>query len=244
MKLDYIKDTTGNNYIGINIYVDRVTPYLNKLKNIIRDDYDTYVQNQQNRDRGHYHITVINVMDYNRISKEIGIDKFINSLEHDFSQEFDDVKFMGLGTAEKNGNRTYFIVVKSEQLQELRKKYDLPEQDFHITLGFKWKDVFGVRKNEVIKENDPFLKLLSNLYYNNHETFEFIKEIDNFDYDLNKDITPVEIKDSNATFRIDSNYFTVSLMDDGNLRIVAKWQDDKNLPIISNTIISKKFKDI
>mgnify|MGYP006325814931 FL=1 len=106
MKLDYIKDTTGNNYIGINIYVDRVTPYLNKLKNIIRDDYDTYVQNQQNRDRGHYHITVINVMDYNRISKEIGIDKFINSLEHDFSQEFDDVKFMGLGTADKNGNRT------------------------------------------------------------------------------------------------------------------------------------------
>lgn len=244
MKLDYIKDITGNNYIGINIYVDRVNPYLNRLKNILGDDFETYVRNQQNRDRGHYHITVINVMDFNRLSKEIGLDRFIKSLEHDFNQDFDDVKFMGIGTAEKAGNRTYFIVVKSEQLQEIRKKYNLPEQDFHITLGFKWKDVFGVRKNEVIKENDPFLKLLSNLYYNHHENFEFIKEIENFDYDISEDIIPVEIKDTNATFRIDNKYFTVSLMDDGNLRIVAKWQDDKKLPIISNTIISKKFKDI
>lgn len=243
-RLEYLKDTVGNNYIGVNIYVDMVQQYLERLKNIIGDEYDIYIKNQQNRDHGHYHITVVNVMEYNKLSSEIGMDKFINSLESAFDFEFDDVKFLGIGTAEKGGNRTYFIVVKSDKLQEVRNKYGLPEQDFHVTIGFKWKDVFGVRKNEVLKENEPFLKLLRDLYYKSHETFEFVKEVDNFDGDPERDIEPIEMKDTLATFRNgDNDYFSVSLIDN-SLRIVAKWQDTQKRPILSNTLISKKFKDI
>ena len=243
-KLEYLKDIANNNYLGVNIYVDNVSPFLNNLKNILGDRYESYIRNQQNRDHGHYHITVINVMEYNKLSKEIGMDKFINSLESAFDYEFDDVQFLGIGTAEKAGNRAYFIVVKSDKLQEVRRKYNLPDQDFHITIGFLHKDVFGVRKNEILKENDPFLKLLKDLYYNNHETFEFVKEISNFEGDVEKDIEPIKIDNTNAIFRNGNNdYFSISLLD-GELKVVAEWQDTENKPIISNTLISKKFKDI
>lgn len=243
-RLEYLKDIANNNYLGVNIYVDNVSPFLNNLKNILGDRYESYIRNQQNRDHGHYHITVINVMEYNKLSKEIGMDKFINSLESAFDYEFDDVQFLGIGTAEKAGNRAYFIVVKSDKLQEVRRKYNLPDQDFHITIGFLHKDVFGVRKNEILKENDPFLKLLKDLYYNNHETFEFVKEISNFEGDVEKDIEPIKIDNTNAIFRNGNNdYFSISLLD-GELKVVAEWQDTENKPIISNTLISKKFKDI
>jgi hypothetical protein len=243
-RLEYLKDTVGNNYIGVNIYVDFVQSYLERLKNIIGDEYDVYIKNQQNRDHGHYHITVINVMEYNKLSKDLGMDKFINSLEAAFDFDFDDLQFLGIGSAEKAGNKAYFIVVRSEKLQEVRKRYGLPEQDFHVTLGFKWKDVFGVRKNEVLKENEPFFKLLRDLYYKNQETFEFIKEVENFEGDSEKDIEPIEIRDTTATFRNgDNDYFSISLIGD-SLRVVAKWQDSQKRPILSNTLISKKFKDI
>jgi hypothetical protein len=243
-RLEYLKDTVGNNYIGVNIYVDFVQSYLERLKNIIGDEYDVYIKNQQNRDHGHYHITVINVMEYNKLSKDLGMDKFINSLEAAFDFDFDDLQFLGIGSAEKAGNKAYFIVVRYEKLQEVRKRYGLPEQDFHVTLGFKWKDVFGVRKNEVLKENEPFFKLLRDLYYKNQETFEFIKEVENFEGDSEKDIEPIEIRDTTATFRNgDNDYFSISLIGD-SLRVVAKWQDSQKRPILSNTLISKKFKDI
>jgi hypothetical protein len=79
------------------------------------------------------------------------MDKFINSLESIFHYEIDDLYMRGIGTATKNTNTTYFIVCNSDKLDAIRKRFNLPEHDFHITLGFNLKDVFGVRKNEVIK---------------------------------------------------------------------------------------------
>lgn len=113
VRLEYLKDIVGNNYIGVNIYTDIVTPYLSQLEEILEDDYDTYITNQSNRDHGKHHITVINVMEYNKISKEVGFDKFINSLEKYFDTEF-EINLMGVGTAERNENRTYFVVVAQD----------------------------------------------------------------------------------------------------------------------------------
>lgn len=235
-RLEYLKDVVGNNYIGVNVYSDIVYPYLEKMKDILDDDFNTYITNQKNRDHGKYHITVINVMDYNRLSKELGVDKFINSLEKYFDIEF-DINLMGLGTAEKNGNRAYFVVVNSTDLQEFRKIYNLPEQDFHITLGFKWKDVFGVRKNKVIDFVDPFIKLFKNQYYKSRETFEFVKGLQNYDYEENLEVDPIKIEDTYATFRVGKeDYFSVSLIG-GNLVISAKWVDKAQKPILPNTVI-------
>jgi|GEM_PF-6279809 len=242
VRLEYLKDIVGNNYLAINMYHDTIYPYLNQLKGILDDNYDSYTKNQQNRDRGHYHITVINVIEYNKLLKETGADKFINSLEKYFHEEF-NITLMGIGKAEREPNTAYFIVVKSEELQEFRKIFGLPEYDFHITLGFLHKDVFGVRKNTVLKLQDPFLKLLKNEYYKNNESFNFVKKLQNFDGDVNDEVEVVKIENEYATFRIGKDkYYSVSLI--GNdLMVSAKWNDSKNLPIIPNTIIYRKMNN-
>lgn len=240
-RIEYIKDVIGNNYIGVNIYTDIAYPYLNQLKVHLSDEYETYTKLQKERDNSHYHITVINVMEYNRLSKSMGVDKFINSLEKLLDMEF-DINLMGLGKATKNENNAYFVVVNSNDLQEVRKKYELPEQDFHITLGFKWKDVFGIRKNKVIELRDPFIKLLKDEYYKNGETFDFVKSLPNYDGEEELEVKPIKIEDTYATFNIgDDKYYSVSLIGD-NLIISAKWSDKEKKPLMANTLIYRKMK--
>lgn len=241
MKIGYIKDTVGNNYLGISIWSTMIYPYIQQLREILGDSTDEYIKYQQDRDHGRNHITVINAADYNRLSKQYGIDKFVNSLEPILSHDFNDIRFMGIGTAERNGNRCYFIVVKSEQLQEVRRKYGLNDFDFHITIGFKYKDVHGVRKNEVMNISDPFLKLLKQKYYNN-ETFDFVKDIDGYELDNDIRVEPIKIEDTSATFRCGMDYITIVLID-GSFKVVCKWQDSNKIPILSNHLINKIFKN-
>ena len=89
-------------------------------------------------------------MDYNKLAEEWGMDKFINSLEPVFHYEIDDLEMLGVGKAIKEPNVAYFIVCNSDKLDAVRTRFDLPKQDFHVTIGFKDKDVFGVRKNELL----------------------------------------------------------------------------------------------
>jgi len=147
----HLKDTLGNNYLGISIPNDIVQPYLNELKEILGEEYNKFIDNQIKRDNGHYHITVVNVMDYNRLIKEMGITYFTNFLEVVLSFPIDDLNLLGLGKAEKNNNKAFFIVCESDKLDAIRTRCNLPKQDFHITLGFSEKDVFGVWKNELLK---------------------------------------------------------------------------------------------
>lgn len=149
--LTYLKDTIGNNYVGINVPTAVVEPHLEKLKEILgEEDYEIFTQNQKMRDHGHYHITVINVMDCNRLSKEMGMVDFVKSVELAFEYPVEDLEMLGVGTASKNGNTAYFIVCQSDSLDAVRTRFNLPKQDFHTTLGFNTKDVFGVPKNVVI----------------------------------------------------------------------------------------------
>ena len=150
--ITYLKDILGNNYLGIKVPNDVVDPFLDDLKEILSDDFDTYTENQKKRDHDQHHITVINVMDYNKLAKEIGVEKFVNSLESVLNYEIDDLEMLGVGTVAKGDNRTYFIVCNSDKLDAVRTRFGLGKQDFHVTLGFKDKDVFGVPKNEVIKK--------------------------------------------------------------------------------------------
>ena len=242
--ITHLKDTLGSNYLGIKIQDTQVHPFLEQLKDVLSDQYEEYTSNQKKGDSDGYHITVINVIDYNRLSKENGIDKFVNSLDAILKASIDDLKLMGLGKAQKGENTSYFIVCESELLDEVRKMYNLTDQDFHVTLGFKYKDVHGVRKNEVLKSREPFLGRLKKEYYKEGETFEFVKGIKNFDMDFFKLIEPIEINDTTATFRCGENdYFTIGLLDNQFL-ITAKWQDNEKKPILSDVVITKKFKEL
>jgi len=149
--LTYLRDTIGNNYVGINIPEAVVEPHLEKLKDILgEEDFEIFTQNQKMRDHGHYHITVINVMDCNRLSKEMGMANFVKSVELAFEYPVEDLEMLGVGMASKNDNKAYFIVCSSDSLDAVRTRFNLTKQDFHITLGFNAKDVFGVPKNLVI----------------------------------------------------------------------------------------------
>lgn len=239
--LTYLKDTMGNNYLGIDIPKDSILTFLNEMKDIIgEDDFKTYTELQQKRDSGHYHITAINVMEYNKLANEMGIDGFVNSLEPIFKYEIDDIKMMGIGSATKNENRAYFIVCKSDKLEAIRWRFNLPEQDFHITLGFKWKDVHGVRKNEVLEKESKFLKLLAQEYYKN-DNWNFIKRIGNFNLNPEREIVPVNLAEKIAKFACDSHFIEVGLLDDERFWIMAQYPIETELPRLSENEIAKIF---
>ena len=239
--LTHLKDTIGNNYLGIKIDRGIIEQFLNELKEIIgEDDYKTYTQNQQKRDHGQYHLTVVNVMDYNKLIEEQGIDKFTNSLQKVFEYEIDDIKMMGVGSATKNENRTYFIVCKSEKLDAIRKRYELEEIDFHITIGFKWKDVFGVSKNIVVEKVDKFLKLLAIEFYKN-ENWEFIKKIGNFNLNKDDELILVQLTDSRILIKSGKHYISIGLLDDERFWILNQYPIEVDSPRLSQTEISKIF---
>jgi hypothetical protein len=157
---------------------------------------------------------------------------------------FDDIKLLGVGSAEKSGNRAFYIVVESNLLNESRTSLNLDEKDLHITLGFKSKDVHGVRKNSVMSTQNSFLKKLKFEYTKEGETFDFIKGLQNFDFDFFKLIEPIQINETTAIFRCgDNDYLQVSIVDD-RLTITGKWQGTNKLPILSTTLVEKKFKQL
>lgn len=240
--LTTLKDIIGNNYIGIKLSNTIVEPYLMELKEIIgEDDYLKFTKLQKDRDRGSYHITVINVMDYNRLSKEMGIDKFVNSLDLILKYPIDDLKMMGIGTAERNNNRAYFIVCESDKLDAVRKRFQLRDHDFHTTLGFFSKDVFGVPKNEVIKKKGKFLKLLSIEYYKN-ENWNFVRKIGNFDLDPKTELIPISITENNLKLKSDNYYIHISYLEDGEkFWIMSKYTVEEELPRLSKNEITKIF---
>ena len=240
--LSYIKDITGNNYLGIKIEKGLIEPFLSELKDILGSEYETYTNLQQQRDHGSYHITVINVMDYNKLGKQ-GIDQFINSLESVMKYPIDDLQMLGVGTAQKNENRAYFVVCRSEKLQAIRKRYDLPEQDFHITLGFKFKDVFGVRKNEVLEKKSKFIQLLG-VEYLKKENFEFLRKIENWNENPDLEIIPISISESYLKIKVSDYLMDIGLTEDNNFRIFTRYKDEKNSSRMPTTellsIITKK----
>ena len=238
--ITHLRDVIGNNYLGIDLPTTIVQPDLNELREILGDnDYETFTENQIKRDGGHYHITVVNVVDYNRLSKQMGIDKFVNSLDPIFKYTIDDLKLLGVGRAQKNENTSFFIVCQSDKLDAVRERFNLPKQDFHITLGFKWRDVFGVRKNELFKKEGKFIQLLRQEFYKN-ENWDFIKKIKNFDLDPRAEIIPVKLSDTTLKFKCDGYYLDIGYQEEGdNLRIYTKYPVDEDLPRLPETEIAK-----
>lgn len=242
--ITHLRDILGNNYLGLDIPVSVVQPHLNELRDILgEEDYIKFTENQIKRDGGHYHITVINVMDHNRLSKQMGIDKFVNSLDPIFKYPIDDLKLLGVGRAQKNENTAFFIVCDSAKLDSVRSRYELQKQDFHVTLGFHWKDVFGVPKNELFKKEGKFIQLLRSEFYKN-ENWNFIKKISNYDLDSKAEVIPVKLTETYLKVKCDGYYLDIGYQEEGDsLRIYTKYPVDKDLPRLSETEISRILKN-
>ena len=238
--ITHLKDVLGNNYLGLDIPITIIQPYLNELRDILgEDDYVKFTENQIKRDGGHYHITVINVADYNRLSKHMGIDKFVNSLDPILKYPIDDLKLLGVGRAQKNENTAFFIVCDSAKLEAIRNRYELQKQDFHVTLGFNFRDVFGVPKNELFKKEGKFIQLLRTEFYKN-ENWNFIKNISNYDLDPKAEIIPVKLTDTYLKVKCDGFYLDIGYQEEGeSLRIYTNYSIDEDLPRLSETEIAR-----
>lgn len=223
-KVSYLKDTLGNNYIGIKYNTSEINLFLDKLERHVNDTelYSLLTQNQQKRDDG-YHITIINVMEYNDLLKQ----GHINLLQRILETNVYDISLKGIGKAERGGNISYFIICHSDTLDEIRKVIGLEPKDFHITIGFDKKDVFGVRKNKIIEDiPSHFENKINNKYSKYSGEHTWLKEIDGFPSSLNFDNDDVKIDrktDSFIIFRIKEFYLGISLVDD-KLRVTSFYQ--------------------
>lgn len=145
--LSIIKDNAENSYVALNVspeYAKELQFYLSA------NGLDNYIQNQTNRDKNSFHVTLINAADFGYIQKNSPEKlEIINSNLHlDF-----DMFFHGIGKAEgfvrKNPEKqtAYFAVLENPLLDSFREQLSLKKHDFHLTLGFENKDVHGVAKN-------------------------------------------------------------------------------------------------
>jgi hypothetical protein len=241
--IEHISDTIGQNYIGLS-FTPEATTYLNTLKEITSEsDYKLFTDNQQKRDKGKFHITVLNVAEYNSLSKEMGIDKFINSLDLVFKYPIDDLKMLGVGTESRNENKAYFIVCSSSKLEALRNRYNLPNKDFHITLGFNPRDVFGVRKNIVMEKSSSFLKLLGQEFFKKNN-WNFVRNIENFNLDTKEEIVPIKLTDTTLKLKCDGYFIDIIYIEnDKKFWVATKYSINEDLPRLPETEILRKFKN-
>jgi len=132
-----LEDNSGLVYIGYKIDKKLIESDLERMRIHLGDTlFKTYRANQIKRDHGSFHITLINPFEYPDIDN-IDVSKLPPV----------SFSFKGLGHGHKLKDDTYFVVASSNEAQKLRQKFGLKEKDFHITLGFNTKDVFGIDKS-------------------------------------------------------------------------------------------------
>lgn len=157
-KVGYVKDVIGNSYLGIKFTKSQMDPYLKDLYEIVDSNskFEILISNQAKRDRREgsdytHHATIISVMEFNKLLKTMG-SKFQERIEIIQSLDISDLEIKGVGKAEKHNNEAYFVVLNSPTLNEIRSSLGLEFKDFHVTIGFDKKDVFGVRKSQPLKK--------------------------------------------------------------------------------------------
>jgi len=243
MKLEYIKDIANNNYLGLKFDPQLVYPFIEEMKiHLNPTEFEEYRKYQQDRDRSGFHLTLFNVAEFNQLVSKLGMDRVTEAIQK--WQAFDfHPKLMGLGTATKNGNRAFFIVVECPELQELRKTWGFEAKDFHITLGFKFKDVFGVPKNEILEKPNPFFKEIKTKWLE-RESWEFIRRIENYSASSTEEIIPYEITKSGLKLAIGDTRVQVGYLEGENkLWIMAQWNNPDSVIKLSTSQIIDFFKN-
>lgn len=235
-RITILKDILGSDYLGIKIPKEILEPYLSKLKQILGEQYDLYRKYQIERDDGEFHLTFANVPETKKFLYDI---KYVNLVEKLYEYEVEFI-LTDLSVSTNGENTSYMVCVKSDDLANLRETFGLGEKVFHITIGFKTKDVHGKPITKV-GEYNPFLKELSKKFHENDD-FSFLQTLRDYEKDKKNPFEipqPISISDSSATFRLgNEDYFSVAMIND-ELTINAKWQDKNKKPILPLTIIYK-----
>lgn len=215
-KIEYIKDIYDNNYLAILFNKSEVSRYINEMEEHVfdKDLFEKLINNKKLRDGDRYHMTVINVMEFNKLFDMIP--NFQERLDVILDMNITDIRFKGIGMSERLGDQAYYVVVESPTIDEIRSSLGLKEHDLHITLGFNTKDVHGVRKNEVLKKKTKIEKL-NDIYFDKYGA-SWVKNINNIKEDF-KDIPNDKIKfisknDSHLKYQIGDYTITIGYVND------------------------------
>lgn len=127
-------------YLAITVQNDTLKCYLQQLREYLGEgDYARYTANQQLRDGGGYHITVVSPAELGELV-ETDMDILLTNQPM-------QCRLIGVGRARQEGDTAYFIVCESEELQHFRASLGLGRKDMHVTLGFEAADVHKVAKD-------------------------------------------------------------------------------------------------
>lgn len=132
-----LADNQGLKYLAGLVNRADIEQYLTQLQIILGDEFESYRHHQSARDHSSFHVTLVNPYEYQALADK---GKVVN---HKIR-----VQLHGLGRVSKDDNTTYFVVASSPDGQFLRQNLLLKEKDFHVTLGFKSQDVYGVAKDK------------------------------------------------------------------------------------------------
>jgi hypothetical protein len=132
-----LTDSIGQPYMALEFMPYEIQPYLDFLKKQ-EALFDEMSDKVKQRDGYNYHMTVLNASEYS---------KFKNKIQH-YNYPF-DVEFLGIGETILKDSKIYYIVAHCKDADNYREKYYLSPKDFHVTLAFNHKDIFGVDKSIV-----------------------------------------------------------------------------------------------
>ncbi|REL26381.1 hypothetical protein DXX93_07175 [Thalassotalea euphylliae] len=141
VKASELSDSAGLQYVGGIVEKATIATYLERLKTMETDSFETLRAGQASRDHGKFHVTFINPFEIKEVSEQQVHQLLASETVFDFQVK-------GLGRVIKGNGKAYFIVLSSAEADAMRKHLGLSPKDFHITLGFSPSDIYGVRKDE------------------------------------------------------------------------------------------------
>jgi hypothetical protein len=138
-------------YLAVVVHADTLQCHLHQLHEHLGDsDCVRYTANQQLRDRGEHHITVVSPAELEQlIESGMAVSATNQSMQY---------RLVGLGRTQLGGDTTYYVVCESEGLQQFRASLGLGRKDFHVTLGFKEADV-----HEAVKDASTLIDPLAGM---------------------------------------------------------------------------------
>jgi hypothetical protein len=138
-----ISDKSGQPYLALVVEHSVGQDYQGFLNSKIESDF---IHNQQTRDHNSYHVTLVNAMQYSKLSKIMDKNILLKSITNCNFKLFT----YGIGTAiELNKNKqAWFTILENPYLDNFRQELGLAKQDFHMTLAFKNGDVFTQPKDK------------------------------------------------------------------------------------------------
>jgi hypothetical protein len=135
---ELLRSKHGADYLAARVGVAHLQPFLDQLRRYLGDDeYERYSRNRRDRDGGHYHVTTVSPPECEALEAD--------NIEALASQSV-SLELEAIGGVTANDDSAYFVIVRSVELDAVRKGLGLTPIDFHVTLGFDGEDVHDVPK--------------------------------------------------------------------------------------------------